>query len=251
MAQKYQNSSIQKTTTILANPLILHIESATDVCSVCISSGKERLAIHESAELNGHARNLTVFITKTMEMAGTTLEEIDAVAISAGPGSYTSLRVGASVAKGICYTLQKPLIAVPTLLSLALATAAQVKEPAALYCPMIDARRMEVYCEVFDGQGTVVQPLGAAIIDEQAFSNFFLAGKTVVFSGNGAEKCKKTIHSQLAVFSGPQACSATYLIEPALRFFLGGTFADPAYFIPTYFKNPNITASSKKKDIII
>ena len=153
-------------------PLILNIESATDICSVCISKNAETLSLQEADKEYSHTSKITILIERCCAEAGITLKQLDAVAVSKGPGSYTSLRVGASTAKGICYALDKPLITIDTLQSIALATFKKAKQ-ATFYAPMIDARRMEVYTSLFDKDLNLVQETHAKIIDEQSFQDYF------------------------------------------------------------------------------
>lgn len=224
--------------------LILNIESATEICSICISRDEQILALKEASGPNEHAKIITLLIDECLKISGLTLKDMDAVAVSAGPGSYTSLRVGASTAKGICYALDKPLISVDTLQSLALASF-QKEEGKILYCPMIDARRMEVYCTLFNAENKVVSPARAIVIEADSFSEYFETETRIVFSGNGAPKCEKILASPLASFL-PVNCSAEHLPALSSRAFLDGQFADPAWFTPRYLKAPNVTVSKKK-----
>lgn len=237
-------------TTILTAPLILNIESATEVCSICLAKGNEVVSLRESSERNDHAKVITSLIGECMEAGGYALHNLDAVAVSTGPGSYTSLRVGVSTAKGICYALGKPLIAVSTLRALAETSGSEAMDKAAYHCPMIDARRMEVYCEIFGPEGLSIQGPMAKIIDSESFSNFFSAGRTIFFSGNGAEKCRAVLSSPFARFSSNQICSSVDMTSLSTRSFFEGTFVDAAYFTPLYLKSPNITAAKKNNDII-
>ncbi len=229
-------------------PVILHIETATDVCSIGISRGDKLLALHESLDFNNHAARITLMIEACMQDAQIQWSDLDAIAISSGPGSYTGLRIGVSTAKGICYAQGKPLIAIDTLQTLALAAHEASDPPNTLYCPMIDARRMEVYAAIFDVQGNLVQPPAAIRVEHDTFQSFFAAGRTLIFSGNGAEKCKP-------FFTVPQAhfrsvlCSAKHLIQLAVQAFQKKKFADVAYFEPFYLKPPNITTPIKNKSL--
>lgn len=228
-------------------PLILHIETATEVCSVCISKGDSLVAVCEAEGPNEHSRVITLLIEKCLHDACTELGELDAVALSSGPGSYTSLRVGTSAAKGICYALEKPLLVVDTLRSLALAALLTEKDDEALYCPMIDARRMDVYTRLFDGANQPVSEMKAATINSGSYSNYFEAGRSIVFCGNGAEKCSSLLSlSPLSRFSPVAACSSKFMIPLALEAFMAEAWSDPAYYTPLYFKSPNITISRKK-----
>ena len=223
--------------------LILNIETATDICSVCISKDHEILAIREAEKEYSHTSQITILIEACCAATGISLSQMDAVAVSNGPGSYTSLRVGASTAKGICYALDKPLISIDTLQSIALATAGKEKRKA-LYAPMIDARRMEVYTALFDQDGNIVEGTNAKIIDEHSFQDYFEKGHTIVFSGNGAAKCQKVITSSQAVFRD-EICSAAHLVPLSYPAYQKNDFSDPAYFSPAYFKSPNITTPRK------
>ena len=147
-------------------PKILCIETATEICSVCLSIDGEAVALAETDKGFSHASTLTILIQKCLEEANLTLDNLDAVALSQGPGSYTGLRIGVSVAKGICYALNKPMIAIDTLEALAWACAKEEKQEAH-YCPMIDARRMEVYTAMYNLKGEEEQSVNALILDEK------------------------------------------------------------------------------------
>lgn len=224
-------------------PLILNIETATDICSVCIAENTEVLAIQKSDNAYSHASVITLLIEACRKEAGVKLSDLDAIAISAGPGSYTALRVGSSVAKGICYALDKPMIAINTLESLAMA--AQKAEPKVdLYIPMIDARRMEVYAEVYDYKLNRLTETNNIIFDDQSFSEYFEQGKKLLFCGNGAPKAKTLFETKSVQFSDI-LCSASNLVPLSLKSFLDQSFVDIAYYSPVYFKAPNITVSRK------
>jgi len=225
-------------------PIILHIETATEVCSIGISDGLEVLSLRESPGAFDHASQITLLIEAAVQEAGIQLADLDALAVSRGPGSYTGLRIGVSTAKGICYALDKPLIAVDTLQALALASQLP-DDRGALYCPMIDARRMEVYAAIFDEKNAPIQPAQAIKVETDTFDSYFKKQQTVVFSGNGAEKCKSVLTSEHAVFR-PTICSAEHLVPLAVRQFEQNNFADVAYFEPFYLKPPNITTPKKK-----
>lgn len=225
-------------------PLILNIETSTDVCSVCLSKGEQILNLQASEEVFEHSKILTTLIERCSSTVGISLQEIDAVAISSGPGSYTSLRVGTSTAKGICYALDKPLISVNTLQALALATKNELNLPGALYCPMIDARRMEVYCALFDDANNPVTESTAMVIEPNSFNELFASEKRIIFSGNGAEKCQPVLTSEHAVFHS-MTCSAKHLPPLSNLYFETGKFVDTAYFTPHYLKPPNITTPKR------
>ncbi len=225
---------------MIQKPIILNIESATEVCSVSIGRGSETLALHESDKPYDHSKVITLLIEKCCETAGISLQQLDAVAVSAGPGSYTSLRVGASVAKGICYALGKPLISVSTLEALALAAIQKEQGENALYCPMLDARRMEVYCAIFDSKGETVEKAAPRVIDPASFYEYFSNNKKIIFCGPGSIKTQQILSSNHAHFS-PIACSAMHLQPISLRLYEEEKFEDLAYFKPEYLKAPNIT----------
>lgn len=226
-------------------PLILNIETATEICSVCISRGEEVLSLKEPDGSNDHSKLITTLIDACLKEAGLKLSDLNAVAVSSGPGSYTSLRVGVSTAKGICFAQEIPLIAVDTLQSLAMAACREGGQEGALYCPMIDARRMEVYCAIFDQENTVVEKTSAKIITEESFQTYFNAGQRIIFMGNGAKKCQPILRSPHASFLTLR-CSARYLSHFSYKAFLEKSFADLAYFTPNYLKAPNITTSKQK-----
>ena len=213
---------------------------------MCLSRGMEVLSLHESIGQNDHSKVITLLIQRCMGEAGLRLHDLDAVAVSQGPGSYTSLRVGFSTAKGICFALEKPLITVSTLAALAEAALEEAQDPTALYCPMIDARRMEVYAAVFDKSGISLLEPQAMLVDPESFGAFFASGQPIIFCGNGAEKCKMMLNSPLAAFSKVKNCSSLQLIQHAMKAFLNKNFADVAYTIPRYLKAPNITSARPK-----
>jgi tRNA threonylcarbamoyladenosine biosynthesis protein TsaB len=224
-------------------PIILNIETATDICSVCISKSDEILIIKEADKDYSHTAKITLLIERCCAETEMSLKQLDAVAVSKGPGSYTSLRVGASTAKGICYALDKPLLAIDTLESIAHASSKDGKENF-LYAPMIDARRMEVYSSLFDKDMNRIEETQAKIIDERSFQKYFEKGFTIVFSGNGATKCQNVIKSPKAIFSS-EVCSAANLVPLSFQAYQRKSFSDLAYFSPLYFKSPNITIPRK------
>ncbi len=223
--------------------LLLLIETATDLCSIGISDGLELLSLQQAPEGYQHAGQITLLIERGLQEAGLTLADIEGLALSSGPGSYTSLRVGAATAKGICYALDKPLVAVDTLQSLALAALRQEREEA-LYFPMIDARRMEVYTAGFDAANECISPPQAMVVEPDSFSAYLQAGQTIVLAGNGAAKCQGSLPNEGIIYTSI-FCSAAHLLPLALPAFEAGRFADPAYYSPFYLKPPNITVPKK------
>lgn len=217
--------------------LILQLETSTTSCSVALSLNGQTLAIKEQEERNIHASYLTLFIHELMQTCGKQMQDLDAVAVSMGPGSYTGLRIGVSTAKGLCYALDIPLIAINTLEAMAYGFKEGFKEDAFLYCPMIDARRMEVYAAVYDTKLKEVLPVEARIIDEHSFSDL-LQNQKIVFFGDGAMKCKETLdRNQNAVFVSDFINSAKDLSFLAFEKFNNKLFEDVAYFEPFYLKD--------------
>jgi tRNA threonylcarbamoyladenosine biosynthesis protein TsaB len=220
--------------------LILNLETATTACSVALAKEGEVIAIRELDGEYTHAENLTVFVEEVMTTAGYKLNELDAIAVSKGPGSYTGLRIGVSAAKGFCYSLRKPLISVSTLQAMCLHPSVQkavdgVSLPVIL-CPMIDARRMEVYCGLFTRDLQACAEISAEIITESSFSEQ-LKDHTMIFFGDGAAKCREVIISQSALFVDKVMPSAAALASLSYASFLAGEFEDTAYFEPFYLKD--------------
>lgn len=223
--------------------LILHIETATQVCSVALAEDGNIRAIRESDEPNRHAAQLAVFIQQVMEETGTGFDSLSAVAVSQGPGSYTGLRIGVSAAKGLCYALDVPLLAVDSLLSMAAGMILRLAETAdgmtgePLFCPMIDARRMEVYRAVYDRRLEVVDGTKAEIITEGSF-NFLPAGRPVWYFGDGAAKCRDLLSNRSeSRFDLDFKPSSRFMAKLALDQFRQGKFVDTAYFEPYYLKD--------------
>ncbi|MDR2064462.1 MAG: tRNA (adenosine(37)-N6)-threonylcarbamoyltransferase complex dimerization subunit type 1 TsaB [Prevotellaceae bacterium] len=226
-------------------PKILNIESGTSVCSVALSQNRQITALRESDGEVAHAAKLSVFIDELLNSRNIKVSDLDAIAISEGPGSYTGIRIGVSTAKGLCFGADKPLIAIGSLQSLAMLAVEKIK-PASetLLCPMIDARRMEVYTALFNSSADAISQISAQIIDENTFIEP-LKTKKIIFFGNGAEKCKPVISSPNAVFVDIKA-SAMGMIDIAIEKFNNSDFVDIAYFEPFYLKDFVITASKKK-----
>ncbi len=231
--------------------LILSIETSTKVCSICLSKDNQIVEKKELYEANSHATHLTVFIKELFEnLSDYQLSDIDAVAVSSGPGSYTGLRIGVSVAKGICYALNKPLIAITSLetLTLSVFNHAEFKNQVrnnTLICPMIDARRMEVYTALFNSQKQLVRKISAEIIDEYSFQEE-LDKHTIIFLGDGAGKCKEVINHQNAIFIDNMNPLAANMIDVAHNKFNNKQFEDVAYFEPFYLKDFIATTPKKK-----
>ena len=218
--------------------LILHIETATEVCSVALARDGKLISIRESGGGYTHSENITIFIDEVIREAGASLNNIDAVAVSKGPGSYTGLRIGVSTAKGLCFALNKPLIAVNTLLSLAnnFLTRNPKPETRNLLCPMLDARRMEVYCALYDAALYDVVQTAAVVVEKNSFADF-LKANTVYFFGNGAMKCKSILQHANAIFVEDIYPSASAMIPLSEKLFAEKKFEDTAYFEPFYLKD--------------
>jgi tRNA threonylcarbamoyladenosine biosynthesis protein TsaB len=225
--------------------LILSIDTSTRGCSVALHQNGEALLSYELNTDRSSSSMLTTLMHSAVEHAGFTLNDLDALAVAKGPGSYTGLRVGVSTAKGLCYALDKPLIAINTLEAMAAQLQALYTEEV-LLCPMIDARRMEVYCAVYDQKLTAVQPTQALIIQPDSFIEL-LQNHPVVFFGDGAAKCKPVLGSH------PNARFVSDLIEPSART-IGQLateafkleFEDVATFEPYYLKD-FVTTQPRKK----
>jgi tRNA threonylcarbamoyladenosine biosynthesis protein TsaB len=220
-------------------PLILCIETATAACSVALFRDGKLVANRYSDQKNAHSRVLNLFIDELMASSGFKYSNLDAVAVSKGPGSYTGLRIGVSTAKGLCYALDIPAIAPDTLLCMAAGFLSERKDlPAnALLCPMIDARRMEVFAAVYDTNLQPVVPVDAVIVDETAFSNL-IPDRPVYFFGDGAEKCKETLSQrpEWNLHTG-FVNSAEHMARLATEYYQASRFEDVAYFEPFYLKD--------------
>ncbi len=225
---------------------ILHIETSTKVCSVSVTEDGD--VLFEKVDRSGpsHAVQLGVFVDEALSYIDNHAIPFDAVAVSCGPGSYTGLRIGVSMAKGICYARGLKLIAVPTLELLCVPVLLRYDDLSedALLCPMIDARRMEVYAALYDRALHTVRPVGADIVDETTYQDY-LESRPVYFFGDGAEKCKNAINHPNARFLSDIEPLARYMGPLAEKAFALGLFEDVAYFEPFYLKE--FVASKPKK----
>ena len=217
---------------------ILNIETSTDVCSVAISDSGQVIFNKEDHSGPNHAVKLGVYVDEALDFLDSHGLPLEAVAVSCGPGSYTGLRIGASMAKGICYGRGVKLIAVPTLelMAVPVLLGEHPEEEDALIIPMLDARRMEVYAEVLDRALKVVRPIQADIVDADTYKEY-LDKHPVYFFGNGAAKCMETInHPNAHLVEGiePLAKNMAPLVE---KRFVEGKFEDVAYFVPFYLKD--------------
>jgi tRNA threonylcarbamoyladenosine biosynthesis protein TsaB len=237
----------------MTGPLILHIETATDICSVALSQGDSQLSLVESDQERSHATLLNTFIRRAVSDAGKDLKDLDAVAVSKGPGSYTGLRIGVSTAKGLAYALNLPLLASGTLENMAhgalsnhvISNLASASGDALLLCPMLDARRMEVYTGFYTTDRRVFRKVSADIIDTKSYQEI-LESHPVCFFGNGADKCKAILEHPNAHFIDDINPSAASMIVPVLERYKQEQFEDIAYFEPFYLKDFVATVPKKK-----
>jgi len=220
---------------------ILALETTTKNCSVALFENEKLLYLkEEKSDGYSHAEQLTFFIEELIKTAHFSLKDINAIAVSKGPGSYTGLRIGTSTAKGLCYSLGIPLLAISTLKAMAFGMSESKKS--AIYCPMIDARRMEVFSALFDENNNEVRGVQADVVDEQTYAKFLV--NEVLFFGDGALKCKEIISHKNAQFIEGIYPSAKHLGILANAKFENKDFEDVAYFEPYYLKD--FVAGKKK-----
>ncbi len=230
--------------------LILNIESSTEVCSVSLARDGKIIQTLENPTGQNHAKLLTSYIQELFKNNDMPIKKLDAVAVSGGPGSYTGLRIGVASAKGICYGLNIPLIAITSLAAMShhiIHHAADYGLPDdenLLFCPMIDARRMEVYSALFDRTEQMVREIKADIIDHLSYLQYLEKGK-VVFFGNGAGKCKGIISQANALFIEHVTTSASYMTALSEKAYTQNNFVDLAYYEPFYLKD--FIATTPKK----
>jgi tRNA threonylcarbamoyladenosine biosynthesis protein TsaB len=220
---------------------ILNIETTTTNCSVSLSNQGETVVLKEDYSSNySHAERLHVYIDQVLKEANITVNELDAVAISKGPGSYTGLRIGVSTAKGLCYAADKPLISVATLKALA----HQITMDEGIIIPMLDARRMEVYSAVYDANHSQIRETQAQILEANVFDDY-LEDNKVYFVGNGVEKAKEIINHPNAIFIEGKLPSANEMSILSYKKYKKSDIEDVAYFEPYYLKD-FIAIKSKK-----
>jgi len=222
--------------------IILNIETTTKNCSVSLAENGQLLGCKELNDGSySHGENLHVFIEDLLKEAKLLFSDITAVAVSKGPGSYTGLRIGVSAAKGLCFSLNIPLIAIDTLRSLA--TSIQIRSKEAVI-PLLDARRMEVYSAVYDANNIQIREIRAEVIDEHSFIEY-KTFDTIYFLGDGAEKCKEIITLKNAVFLDGYFPSAKQMAQLSYDKYKISDIEDVAYFEPFYLKDFLITQSKK------
>ena len=220
--------------------MILSLETATPVCSVALNDGTKNLALRECKGQNAHSEKITIYIDEVLKDSGIRYQQLDSVAVSKGPGSYTGLRIGVSTAKGVCYAASLPLMAIDTLHAMAYGMrdhlGAQL-QPSDLLVPMIDARRMEVYCSVFNASLVSLKSTEALVVDEHSFDDL-LDGHRLWLFGDGAPKLKVLFKEvpqiQIVDDFAPSAAYMATLSDQALK---AGDFVDVAYFEPYYLKD--------------
>lgn len=226
--------------------ILLHIDTSTTVCSVALSQNSEIIFSRSDFKGMNHAVLLSLFIEEALEILRMENRKPDAICVSAGPGSYTGLRIGVSTAKGLCYGFNIPLIALDTLKIMWQGAINEIKlTQDTLFCPMIDARRMEVYDELFDIHGNTLRETTADIIDEDFLTDYLSKGK-VCFFGNGSDKCKTILTQPNAEFIENIHPLAVHMITMGEKAYQAGEFADLAYYEPFYLKEFQATTPKNK-----
>lgn len=220
---------------------ILNIETSTKNCSVSISKDDELLSLVEEVSLNySHSERLHSYIEEALKQASISLDKIDAISVSKGPGSYTGLRIGVSTAKGLCFALNKPLISIETLEVLA----NKVEVNDGYIIPLLDARRMEVYSAVYNEDYKLVREIEAEIIDENSFEEF--GNSSLYLIGDGAKKCEEVLKEENFNFITDTYPSAKEMVELSFSKYKKSDFEDVAYFEPYYLKDFVVTPQKKK-----
>lgn len=219
--------------------LILSIETATTVCSVALHKDGSLLGVQELHLQKSHSEFLAVLIKELVRYTGYELNDLDYIAVSKGPGSYTGLRIGTATAKGLCFALEKPLVSINTLQAMAFGMSKYFQEEGVLLCPMIDARRMEVYCLLADTNLNIVEDTAAVIIDENSFKER-LDVKRMVFFGDGASKCRPLLSSNSNAKFIENVKPTAQNVGEAVFEMLKNNLLEPedlAYFEPYYLKD--------------
>ena len=227
--------------------LILNIETSTKVCSAALHENGKPITFRESFDANSHSEVLLPFIEEVLAEAEVSKTRLDGIGVSKGPGSYTGLRIGVSSVKGLAYALDLPVYAIDSL-SIIHAMAREHIPRKALVCPMIDARRMEVYCAMFDAQGVMISDIEAKIIEEGAFENY-LNENIVYFTGNGAAKCRDVIRHDNARFLDGMYPSAKYMGAMIQKKSDRKLSENTAYFEPFYLKQ--FVTNKPKKNLLL
>jgi tRNA threonylcarbamoyladenosine biosynthesis protein TsaB len=224
--------------------LILNLDTSTHICSVALALDGELLGLKESREDKSHASLLAVFIRDILKENATAVSDLNAVSVSKGPGSYTGLRIGVSTAKGLAYASGIPLISVDTLTSMVngvihdnqVENLILSRNNALCLCPMIDARRMEVYTAIFNPSGDMIEPIDAKIIQEDSYKDI-LEQNSMMFFGDGAAKCRNILQHPNAIFLDGIDTSARFMVSLSESAWQQKCFEDVAYFEPFYLKD--------------
>lgn len=228
--------------------MILCLETATNLCSVALCESGRVHGIRESGDSKSHASMLTVFIQELLKEKGLRTSDLQAVAVSKGPGSYTGLRIGVSAAKGIAYASSIPLIGIETTYSMFHGIREKYKNiENVVFCPMLDARRMEVYYAMYDINGKVIKAIAAEVINENSF-DFVPASDKIIFFGDGSDKLKEVIRRHDVIFDEDFTISAAHLCFPSGEALREKKFEDVAYFEPFYLKD--FITTVQKKNIL-
>lgn len=232
--------------------MIICLETSTDICSVALCNSEGILSLKESTENKSHAAQLTVFIEELLSEAGIRAADLEAVAVSKGPGSYTGLRIGVSTAKGITYAASVPLIGIETTYSMFCGINTHLRDKyridsKSLLVPMIDARRMEVYYSILSSDGRKVREIFAEIINGNTFADIPEPVRLLIF-GTGASKCHEVIRRGNVAYAEEFRISAAFMHEPAYKALRNKEFEDIAYFEPFYLKD--FITSRPKKNIL-
>ncbi len=230
---------------IIMNPLILNIESSTQQGSINIAFGGTTIATKQGVEIGNFSERITVLIEELLTETGNKVSDLNAVAISLGPGSYTSLRIGLSIAKGICYGKKIPLIGIPTLEMLAYYTIEQFKHKKGFYISLIDAKRMDAYAAIYNEKMETILPSSFVTLTEEWIKQW--APNQLLIAGDGQNKIKMFNVSEFPLLLGPEDQRAEMMSKQSYNYYLRGTFIDVAYSVPNYLLPPNIT---KAKNIL-
>jgi tRNA threonylcarbamoyladenosine biosynthesis protein TsaB len=232
--------------------MVICLETATNLCSVALCDNTGVIALKESDEAKSHASLVTIYIGEILKENGIRASDLEAIAVSKGPGSYTGLRIGVSVAKGVAYAASIPLIGIETTLSMFWGISRDKSYPHnndknRLFCPMLDARRMEIYYAIYDSGGNTIKDISAEIINEESFGNI-PESQSIIFFGDGAAKCKNVIKRANSYFADEFKISASNMYNPVLQAIKNKHFEDIAYFEPLYLKD--FITSKPKKNIL-
>jgi tRNA threonylcarbamoyladenosine biosynthesis protein TsaB len=218
--------------------MIICIETATTLCSVALCDSQRVISVKESGEGRSHASVLTLFIQDILKEAGIRVADLEAIAVSKGPGSYTGLRIGVSTAKGMAYAASIPIIGVETTCSMFHGFISSGKEyhESDLFCPLLDARRMEVYYTLYDITANIVRETRAEVIKKDSFSDIPETSR-IFFFGDGSAKCREIITRNNVFFDRDFSISAAFMQKPVYELYEKHSFEDTAYFEPFYLKD--------------